>query len=680
MKREQYGDWPVLKGRMYSSIPRGRETDKKFYMKLSDQKGYIVNGKQFEIYYEGEERFFPRMHSSDHYSGRGPHSYINYVTDKGVDPNSPYDDRPSGGDNMKFFFDYQFNWMYVRYFMWNFVGREGETQDSDWESGLFSIGKYDEAPEPIRSDRSRNYYYFLPLLLGLLGAVFQGMARPKDGIFVGMLFFFTGLAIILYLNQTPSQPRERDYSYAGSFQTFAIWVGLGVVALWDLLRKYLKESTSLVVGVVSFVAVPVLMGWQNWDDHSRAGRYIAPDSAYNLLNSCAENGILFTNGDNDTFPLWYAQEVEGIRTDVRVVNLSLLNTGWYIDQLKMPINGSLPLPVTFPEFIYNDKRNTMLAYPRKTIALPVDKTAIAAQGWLSEAELARAEDKLVWTIESNTGNRVLLRDAIIVNLLENIAADGWKRPVYFANTIRPSDYNGLQNWFRQEGLAYRIVPIRSQPSQGGNEIGYVDLDRMYENMTNFRLRGLDNPNTFFGTTIETTLLPSLRRTYFELAEKYIQASRKAQVGVSDTSAALSPNPELAQQYQQRALEVVDFILTKSPDNVVPYAPHLMLPVVQIFSETGVLAERQAQVDAVYTRMMESIRWYQNRPDGQTFVQFYLNYGLPLFYEVYQKAGMTEQAQRAYQDFSNLGGNPGYLRTAPPVVEASAESNSDPSQQ
>ncbi|MBR0224343.1 MAG: DUF2723 domain-containing protein, partial [Bacteroidales bacterium] len=361
--REQYGSSPIIYGQSFNSPYEVQE--KPYYTPLDGRYYHAVNVDA--AFPNSAKMLFPRMWNC--FKEEDKAFYKSYVTKYKNRRATVYGKKisfqePSMADNLKFFFDYQVNYMYVRYFMWNFVGRQndlhgdtpGDLTRGNWESGItfldqLRLGDQSVGPDFIVHNRGRNHYFFLPLILGLIGFFFQLRHDPRNSWVTGLLFLLTGLAIVVYLNQNPFQVRERDYAYAGSFYVFALWIGLGVLALQRWFEKISKKEDSMPAAALAIVlglVVPVLMGCQNWDDHDRSGRYTARDMAWNHLNSCDANALLVTHGDNDTFPLWYAQEVEGIRTDVRIVNSSLLGTDWYIDQMKCRVYDSDPVSISIP--------------------------------------------------------------------------------------------------------------------------------------------------------------------------------------------------------------------------------------------------------------------------------------------------------------------------------------------
>jgi hypothetical protein len=434
---------------------------------------------------------------------------------------------PTFGENLRYFFRYQIGFMYMRYFMWNFAGRQNDIQgngnliNGNWISGIKFIdearlGHLDKLPGDLNTNPGKNKYYFLPLLLGLAGMYWQ-YKRNNTGFWLVMAFFImTGLAIIVYLNQYPNQPRERDYAYVGSFYAFAIWIGIGFMFVFEQLQKYLGSKVSLAVTFIGLMAaVPVLMGAQNWDDHSRAGRYTARDIGANYLKSCDKNSILFTYGDNDSFPVWYNQDVEGVRTDVRVANLSYIQAGWYIEMMgqkaygsdplpfslgpekyiegvreQLPVNDRVDKPVNLNEIVSfagsdDDKykvdlggRGDYMNYiPAKKFIVDVDTAKVLSNGTVKNYYKDRLISPVIWEY---TDEDAFKGDLAIMDL---ISTNKWKRPIYFSTTVPSTQYKGLEKYFLQEGLAYRLSPVKTdKPEQG--EFGMIDPDVMYNNMMN----------------------------------------------------------------------------------------------------------------------------------------------------------------------------------------------------
>jgi hypothetical protein len=527
LNREQYGERPLFKGPYYNA-PVTDYVDGKPKYALENGK-YIITGHNLERVYD--PRFitlFPRMWSdqSDHLEVYQQWGRVKGTSIQVTDQNGEKKvlKRPTFSENLRFMFSYQFGYMYFRYFMWNFAGKQNDTQgtggavNGNWISGINFIDEprvgTSDLPGNMKTDPSRNVYYLLPFILGLVGMFYQLNRDNKNWGIVLLLFVMTGIAIVVYLNQSPNQPRERDYAYAGSFYFYAIWIGMGVLALFEGLSKLLSEKIAApVAGLLCFVAVPVVLGAQNWDDHDRSGRYLARDVAFDYLNSCAPDAILFTNGDNDTFPLWYAQEVEGMRTDIRVCNLMLLNTDWYIDQMKCRTYGSAPLPVTLPvkkyydginnqlfivektkdpvdistiiDFVKSDNKATKVQVsateildiiPSRTIRIPVDKAKVLASGTVKPEDA----DKIVPYIDIKLKGNSILKSQLIV--LDILAHNNWERPIYFVTGYH-NDALGLEEYFQLEGLAYRLVPIKSQ-NKNWLDYGRINTDILYQNMIN----------------------------------------------------------------------------------------------------------------------------------------------------------------------------------------------------
>lgn len=519
LSREQYGKTPLIYGQYYDA-PYELKTTK--YWAPVDGKYKKVDGPVDAQYKPAGKMLFPRMWSSSP-DGRNEDFYEVYTGGKGKKIAGSKTRKPSMGANLSYFFDYQLNWMYWRYFMWNFVGRQNEIHSpapgdifhGNWESGIKFIdnarlGDQSDAPDALKNNKGKNHYFFLPLLLGLLGLCFQ-FGRDKRGCWLTFLMFFmTGIAIVLYLNQPPYQVRERDYAYAGSFYFFAIWIGLAVAAIWQWITDKTKGKgqTAIAAGAAAAcLFVPALMGAQNWDDHDRSNRRTAVELAANYLNSVGPNGFLITHGDNDTFPLWYAQEVESIRTDVRVVNTSLLGTDWYIDQMKFAVNESAPLPLSVPytQYLYGtneyipivDNRDTEMSIqdvmavfrhpqlkvglssgrkvdyiPSRKIVVPVNKENVLKYGILPAEFKDEIPESITLTIPK--GKDYLTKPELFI--LDLLSGYDWSRPLNMLN--QGGDLNiGIKDYLFYEGFSYKFVPIRNKP--GSLNPGKIDLDGLY---------------------------------------------------------------------------------------------------------------------------------------------------------------------------------------------------------
>ncbi|WP_278869737.1 protein O-mannosyl-transferase family [Leyella stercorea] len=631
LSRDQYGDSPLLYGQAYTSqvafdvdgnmcIPKRKEGaaiwQRKEKASDTEKDSYFVVSHKDKLVY-AQNMLFPRMHSSAH--AQAYESWLGGVTGTNV----PYDrcgeqvtvKMPTQWDNIRFFLSYQCNFMYWRYFMWNFAGRQndlqgsGEPEHGNWITGIsfidnWMLGDQSKLPQELKDNKGHNVFYCLPLLLGLIGLFWQAW-RGQRGIrqfwVVFFLFFMTGLAIVLYLNQTPQQPRERDYAYAGSFYAFAIWCGLGVLALYDMLKKKLKTNDVALASVigVACLLVPIQMASQTWDDHDRSGRYTCRDFGQNYLMTLQDKGnpIIFTNGDNDTFPLWYNQETEGFRTDARVCNLSYLQTDWYIDQMKRPAYDSPSVPITWPRLDFcsgtNDyiqvdpslkqqvqnfykehpaearaqfgdqpfevknimkywvrtKNSDMHVIPTDTLYLTIDKEAVKKSGMMMACDTI--PDRMVISL---AGKRALYKNDLM--MLEMLAQCNWTRPLYVATTVCGDNYMNLGDNFVQEGLAYRITPFTTNKPGAKN----FDTEKTYNNVMNrFKFGGLEQKGLYIDETI-MRMCYTHRNLFAQLAlaliregknDKALKVLRKAEKSIPEynvPNSFVSGSADLARAY------------------------------------------------------------------------------------------------------------------------------------
>jgi len=574
LNREQYGQRPLVMGQYYNAPVLEYKTINKPTYNRVDGK-YVVTKQDFERVFD--ERFttiFPRMWSDspDHVAAYKEWGKVTGVPVLITDPSTGEkrnERRPTFGENLRFMFSYQVGLMYLRYFMWNFAGRQNDVQsyggvvNGNWISGIEAIDRYnvgttDKMPAAMKSNPSRNRYFFLPLLLGLAGLFYMLNKDLKNWWIVMLLFILTGLAIVVYLNQYPNQPRERDYAYAGSFYAWTIWIGIGVLAIYEGFGRLISNKIAApVTAIICILAVPVVMASENWDDHDRSGRYLARDVATNYLNSCAPNSILFTNGDNDTFPLWYAQETEGVRTDIRVCNLMLFNTDWYIEQMKTKAYESEPMPLSLPiekyydgvnsqvfiidrvkdtadikkviEFVKSDSEVSKYTFasgekvdfiPARTVRIPVDKAKVLANGTVKPEDA----DKIVPYIDITFKGNSILKSQLMV--LDFLAQNDWNRPVYFVAGYH-DDAMGLEEYFQLEGVAYRLVPIKSH-NKSWLDYGRVDTEILYENMVNkFLWRGANDPDVYIDQNhIRTITVLKARYNYARLANALVEKGDK----------------------------------------------------------------------------------------------------------------------------------------------------------
>ncbi|GAB4423075.1 MAG: DUF2723 domain-containing protein [Bacteroidia bacterium] len=669
MKREQYGNRPLLRGPLYNANPVALQSDGIEYVLRDGDTRYTELGEKKTYKYSPRDiKFFPRMYEKSRYD-TGPHGYKNYVRNKGADPNDPNDDKPTALENLRFFFGYQINHMYWRYFLWNFAGREGDTQDQAWESGL-RIDRTAKMPDFMKTDPGKNHYFLLPLLLGLIGLFWQSLRRSTDAGVVALLFFFTGLAIIIYLNQYPAQPRERDYSFAGSIQTFAIWIGLGVIAIYDWLKSLLKDNAAYLAAALGILPM-IVMGAQNWGDHSRAGNYVAPDSAYNLLNSLAPNAVVFTNGDNDTFPLWYLQEVEGVRTDVRVLCLSYVNTDWYIDQMKQQVNDSPPLPITLKDYVGQARQSTSFGDRTElSINFPANPDQLIGSGIVAEADRQYIQSPMAWTVKTRgpRGSKYLeLKDMLILNLLENVAKEGWERPIYFANTVAPNSFIGLDANLRQEGLAYRILPFRRRDINDPYDpfAGSLDLAKMDTALTQtFRYRGLDQPGVYYDENIRR-MLANYYNTFYRLAAGYQERSNKLRQEATALKREAEQGlmtPELeeriagiereAARMKTRALEVMDVAGEKFPYTAAAPDPYMLVRSGEMYAQLGQADKAQEYFDYVEKTALGTLEYYSET--GQFFPkgrEYY--FPLQMIQQYYVRSGNQERANQLTVALGNI---------------------------
>lgn len=674
--REQYGTRPLFYGPAFSSeialdvengycVPRQSEATTKYVRKekksANEKDSYVELPGRIDYEY-AQNMFFPRMYSKQH-----AELYKQWVDVKGYDV--PFEkcgemvmvNMPNQWENIKFFFSYQLNFMYWRYFMWNFAGRQndiqgsGEIEHGNWVTGIsfidqFLVGNQELLPQDLKTNKGHNVYYCLPLLLGLIGLFWQAY-HSQRGIqqfwVVFFLFFMTGIAIVLYLNQTPAQPRERDYAYAGSFYAFAIWIGMGVAGLVEFLKSYkVKEllAATLVSGVC--LLVPLQMAGQNWDDHDRSDRYVARDFGQNYLMTLQEKGhpIIYTNGDNDTFPLWYNQETEGFRTDTRTCNLSYLQTDWYIDQMKRPAYDSPSLPITWDRLEYVEGENeyvpirpevkqsldemyaqadsalrngnpesmnqlkaqfgenpyelkNILKYwvrsskeglhviPTDSIVMKVDKEAVRRSGMTIPAELGDSIPDYMHI--SLKGKRALYKSELM--MLEMLANANWERPIYMAITVGGDNHLGMSNHFVQEGLAYRFTPFDTDKLNSK-----IDTEKMYDNlMHKFKFGGIDKPGVYIDENV-MRMCYTHRRTFSQLITQLVKEGKK-----------------------EKALAALAYAQKMIPSHNVPYDwANGALQMAEAYYQLGKATEADQILDDLANKSVEYMIWYLSMSDNQ----------------------------------------------------------------
>lgn len=638
LNREQYGDRPLFYGSVYNApvklrvegnmcVPEEIKGEAQYAPKpktsANDKDEYFVTGNKMD--YKMDERFdmlFPRMYSS---TPSHVEAYKIWGNVKGKSITYDYcgqqktEVKPTFGENIQFFLDYQVRFMYLRYFMWNFSGRQndiqgnGEIEHGNWITGFNFIDKYlvgdqTKLPSELAENKGRNTYFMLPLLLGIFGILFliyNGKEGKHTFWVTTLLFLLTGLAIVIYLNQTPYQPRERDYAYAGSFYAFSIWIGLGVLGIIKAIDKYIPKAVAASVVTILALGVPALMAAENWDDHDRSNRYVARDFGGNYLASLKPNAIVFSNGDNDTFPLWYNQEVEGQRTDVRVCNLSYLQTDWYIDQMKRGAYESAPLPISWEakdyvtgknevmwvedmikepidmktafDFLLSDdpatKMNGESFIPSSKLFLPVDANQVIKSGTLAPERAG----EIVPQIDVELKRRITKSEIMILEMLKT---NNWKRPVYFAVTVGDDYYLGLNDHFELTGLAYQILPIGAKGAGSG-----VNTKEMYDNMINkFRYGNIQDPKVY-------------------LDENTLRMCRTHRMMFSQLASALYNEGDSV-----KALKTLDFAAKMIPGNTVRH-DYVSTMLAETYYKLGESQKGDAIMEAVAKDCVEYLEWY-----------------------------------------------------------------------
>lgn len=692
LNREQYGDRPLFYGSTFNSgivykvdnagrpqalKKEGRNIYGKVVKKSDDEPDrYEIIGKKTEYVMNPElDMLFPRMYDSKYGA-----QYKEWTGLTGTPVQvSPYRSadgsvypagqttkvKPTFLENLRFFFNYQLNHMYWRYFMWNFAGRQndiqgnGEVTHGNWISGIpfidnIRLGDQSLLPADLGSgNKGHNVFFMLPLILGIIGLLWQSFVS-KRGIeqfwVVAFLFFMTGIAIVLYLNQTPNQPRERDYAFAGSFYAFSIWVGMGVSGIWYLITRYLakkkktkeadkeggQQMVPAVIAAVIGLIVPLQMVSQTWDDHDRSGRYTTRDFGMNYLSSLEPNAIIFSNGDNDTFPLWYAQEVEGFRTDVRVVNMSYLTTDWYVDQQRLPsYDGAALDMMATPDVYAHDKRQfSYFLHPDSTkvnvkaalkalysddanknewglyefkfpnMYIPLDKEALLASGRVTEDELPAVAEYINADQREESEGGLRLSNVIALDVLSTNAANGWTRPIYFAMTVTESYYLNMMPYMRSTGLAYEITPFLNPDYAESHHIA-SDTDRAYDNIMNkFRWGGIDETTSADDIYLDETIrrmVNTHRSTMLDLATELYNEGVVINVKAENDSASMDAGEfaEMKEFYTDRytkAGKVLDYMMEKLPVHASPLSVPIGMQISDIYVRLGEITGDQTYTE------------------------------------------------------------------------------------
>ncbi|MCQ2958578.1 MAG: DUF2723 domain-containing protein [Bacteroidales bacterium] len=650
LNREQYGSTPIIYGPYYNASPVWKqdgsaEVKEKFtytprdgkYVKVSNGLEYVWNPDQCTL--------FPRMYSREAHHVRGYKDWAGIkdgVNTKKVryDREGKTYDVPTFGQNLRYFFSYQIGHMYMRYFMWNFCGRQndiqghGDIEHGNWITGINFIdkqlvGDQSQISEKAKTTPSRNVYYMLPLLLGLIGLIYHLSRRKDDSFVVILLFLMTGLAIIVYLNQKPYEPRERDYAYAGSFYAYCIWIGLSVLAIFELIKNIFKNNqkigaiAGIAVALLITIPAPVLLATENWDDHDRSGRYTAHDFAYNYLQSCDPNSMIVTAGDNDTFPLWYIQEIEGVRTDVRVLCTPLLATDWYSQQMKHRAYESAPLPMKLTEkqvgkgirdmvpvrefgnqkgkFVslheamevvrddnmlinyYGDKYNY---FPAKNLKFSVDKEVALANNAVSQKDTNQIVDEISFTLKDNNiyKNKLVIYDCL----------DGWQwdRPLYFTSQSSAEDL-GLESYLRYDGFAFKFVPVKNEDAR----VPYIDTDVLYDKLMNvYKWRGMGEKGVYIDHFHErTTRVIGIRQMFNSLAFELI-----------------------AEHKLDSAQQVLNKLDSLMPDWQIPYFDESIISTSYAYYMIKDFESGNRLLKTYAENLMDEIEWYNSLKDQPTF--------------------------------------------------------------
>jgi hypothetical protein len=679
INRTQYGRAPLVYGQYYSAPVTGIERK---------TGGYNKKDGRYVPYYSSEYKYdrrfmtlFPRMYSSDPDHIR-QYEYWGKVKGRKVAVRSGGSNEqvtlPSFGENLRFFFRYQVGVMYMRYFMWNWAGRQNDIQgngnvmDGNWVSGIPFVdnprlGDQTQLPSENRNNPARNRYYLLPLLAGLAGLFWQYRKDRKGLSLVLLLFLMTGLAIVTYLNQNPSQPRERDYAYAGSFYAWAMWIGMGVMLFFDLLRRFMKDYPAAVIpSALLMAAVPLLLILENYDDHDRSDRYTARDIASNYLSTCDENAILLTYGDNDSFPLWYIQDVEGFRTDVRVANLSYLQSGFYIETMSRKAFESDPLPFTLPPDKYIEGERVQLPVedlikeptpirkvvefagsddpkakvdlsgrgdffnfiPVREFIVDVDSAHVIATGAVRPWHADRMLIPMIWKFK---GTMAIKDDLAVMDIM---AGNNWERPLYYATTVPGSTYIGLENFFVLEGMAYRVSPIRIDTPESG-ETGMVDTREMYEKMMNkFRWGNAGEEGVY---------LDENNRRLFDVFRRQFARLSQALVLEGDTVRALAA--------AEKGLVIV-------PPEKMPY-DYFSIELAVALAMAGERERAEDIFNTITDNALASLSFIAALPDEKGYgLDYTVSISLQSLLEVYRKAislDMPALAERASRELNRYYG-------------------------
>jgi hypothetical protein len=694
LKREQYGERPLFYGHYYNAKVVDQKEGAMSYAKIKGAEKYVEAGRKVEPVFEKSKTTpLPRMWSSqpNHIA-----EYKKWADIKG-------DRTPTFGENLKFLFVYQLGEMYWRYFMWNFAGKQNDIQGpggitkGNWISGIKFIdearlGPQDKLPQSLLQNKARNTFFMLPLILGIIGMIYHYSRNKHDAWIVMLLFFFTGVAIVIYLNGTPQQPRERDYAYAGSYYAFAMWIGMGVLSIYEFLRKKISGKISIALSFLLCLIVPGIMAKEGWDDHNRSHRYTSRDFAADYLNSCEKNAIIFTNGDNDTFPLWYAQEVENIRTDVRVVNLSLLNTDWYIDQLKHKYYDSDPITISWSsdkyilgrrdyipfydrglktpvelkelvDFMGSDEPRAKARtnsgedinyFPTKSIKYTIDSAEVIASGAVAPENYSKIVKTMEWSLD---GNYLMKNDLMILNIIAN---NQWKRPIYFATTVGSENYLNLEPYFQLEGLAYRLVPIRTVTP---NDVvpGRVDTKIMYNNVMNKFAFGNMNKDGIYLDENNLRMSTNFRINFTRLAEELLnEGKRDSSIKVLDKCVEEMPDKNVPYNYFMT--KVAELYYRNSgifnvTDSLQMNDPEFNKEKKELIAKANIIAERIIEIysdNMNYYLSLKGTKYYKFVDQEVNQAMYILQSTSNLLKQTNQKE-LSDKAEKTFMDLAQKSG-------------------------
>ena len=647
LKREQYGSWPILYGPYYTAKPYDMSEGTPIYIKDHKKGKYVEIGKNpgEYIYDDHVMTLFPRMWNGSKktftstYERYIDKAKMNVTTQRRPDGTNERVMIPTFGQNLRFFIDYQCGWMFWRYFMWNFVGRQndtegqGELEHGNWVSGIGFIdnprlGSQKDLPRTMQN-AAHTEYYFLPLILGIVGLFYQLKKDAKNCWVVSLLFFMTGIAIIMYLNQTPYQPRERDYSYAGAFYAFAIWMGFGVLGAIEGLQKVVKnEKVAMTVASLACLFVPILMAAQGWEGHNRSGKTSALDWGKNYLMNLPENAVIFTRGDNDTFPLWYVQEVEGYRTDVRVCNFMLSSGYWYVHQMGRKIYNSEKMPLSLTPAQYNNGVNEQVYIqdvfegpvelkdaidflrsdnprtkatdmsgkkvnylPARNLKITVDKEKVIANGIVPESMKDQIVDEIVWTISDKVS--YLTKNELM--LLDFFATNNWDRCVYFTSLSDISNILGIDKYLHQEGLSHRFMPVLAPDYHKG--AGGVFIDGSYDLLVNKTRWGRLNEENVTVDPESVRNISFVKMAYMRLAQALVNRQR-----------------------YEDAITVMDKCQEFFPDEKIPYGFYYEGYFPELYYKAGAFDKGDDVLSKIAGNATDELRYYKTlKPQ---FIEYY----------------------------------------------------------